>query len=100
MSAAQWGLAGLKGQKGGDAGRRQEGGIGLEGGGEPQAKPAGAQGKGELGDNGVRLHVGGRRVLNQVKGGEKHPPFGGSDLGGEPRPRSDAGEMGQANLQG
>jgi hypothetical protein len=39
-------------------------------------------------------------VLNQVEGGEKHPPFGDNDMGGEPRPRSDAGEMGQANLQG
>jgi hypothetical protein len=84
----------------GGAGRCQEGGIGLKGGGELLAKPAGAQGKGELGDHRVRLHVSGRRVLNQGEGGEKHPPFGGSDLGGEPRPRSDAGEMGQANLQG
>jgi hypothetical protein len=49
---------------------------------------------GELGDHRVRLHVFGRRALHQVKGGEKHPPFGGSDVGREPRPRGDAGEMG------
>jgi hypothetical protein len=100
MSAAQWGLAGFKGRKEGGAGRCQKGSIGLKGGGEPQAKPAGAQGKGELGDHRVRLHVSRRRVLNQVEGGEKHPPFGGSDVGGEPRPWSEAGEMGQANVQG
>jgi hypothetical protein len=39
-------------------------------------------------------------VLHQVEGGEKHPPFGGSDVGGEPRPRGDASEVGQARLQG
>jgi hypothetical protein len=84
----------------GGAGRCQEGGIGLEGGGEPQAKPAGAQGKGKLGDHSVQLHDSGRRALHQVEGGEKHPPLGGSELGGEPRPRGDAGKMGSANLKG
>jgi hypothetical protein len=39
-------------------------------------------------------------VLHQVGGGEEHLPFGGSDLGGEPRPRGDAGEVGQARMQG
>jgi hypothetical protein len=91
MSAAQWG--GVEGAKGGwrgphshvgGASRCEEGGIGLEGGGEPQAKPAGAQGKGELGDHRVRLHVSGRRVPHQVEGGEKHPPCGGSDVRREP----------------
>jgi hypothetical protein len=99
VEGAKGGWRGPHGNVGG-AGRCQEGGIGLKGGGEPQAKPAVAQGKSELGDHRVRLHVSGRRVLNQVEGGERHPPFGGSDLGGEPRPRSDAGEMGQTNLQG
>jgi hypothetical protein len=59
------GAGGVEGTKGwrrwphshvGGAGRRQESGVGLEGGGEAQAKPAGAQGKGELRDHGVRLH--------------------------------------------
>jgi hypothetical protein len=39
-------------------------------------------------------------VLHQVEGGEKHPPFGGSDVGGEPRPRGDADEVVQAHLKG
>jgi hypothetical protein len=39
-------------------------------------------------------------VLHQVEGGENHPPFGGSDVGGELRPWGDAGEVGQARLGG
>jgi hypothetical protein len=55
------GAGGVEGTKGwrrrphshvGGAGRRQECGVGLEGGGEAQVKPAGAQGKGELRDHG------------------------------------------------
>jgi hypothetical protein len=100
------GVVGAKGERHGPhghvggAGRCQEGGVGLKGGGELQAKPAGAQGEGELGDLRVRLHGSARRVLHQVEGGEKQLPFGGSDVGGESRPRGDAGEVGQARLQG
>jgi hypothetical protein len=84
------GAGGVKGAKGGrrgphshvgGAGRCQEGGIGLKGGGEPQAKPAEVHGKGELGNHRIRLHVSGRRVLHHVVGSEKLPPFGGSDVG-------------------
>jgi hypothetical protein len=74
----------------------QEGGVGLKGGGEPQVKPASTQGKGELGDHRVPPHGSGRSVLHRVEGGEKHLPFGGGRCGGEPRPRGDAGEVGQA----
>jgi hypothetical protein len=101
------GAGGVEGTKGwrrrphshvGGAGRRQEGGVGLEGGGKAQAKPAGAQGKGELRDHGVRLHLSRRRVLHQAEGGKKHLTFGGSDVGGKLRPRGDAGQVGQARL--
>jgi hypothetical protein len=88
----------LKGRKGNGAGHCQESGIGLKGGGKPQAKPTKAQGKGELGNHRVRLHVSGRRVFYQGEGGEKHPPFGGSHVGGKPRPQGHAGEVGQARL--
>jgi hypothetical protein len=62
MSAAQWGLAGLKGRKGGGVGRiatsaaptaAKRAASAARGGCEPQAKPAGAQGKGKLGDHRV-----------------------------------------------
>jgi hypothetical protein len=56
------------------------GGAGLKGGGELQAKPSEAQGKGELCDHRVRSHGSGRRVLHQVEGGEKHLPSGGGDV--------------------
>jgi hypothetical protein len=101
------GASGVEGAKGGrrgphghvgSAGRCQEGGVGLEGGGETQAKPAGAQGKGELGNHRVRLHLSRTSVLHQVEGGKKHLPFGGSDVGGELRLRGDAGQVGQARL--
>jgi hypothetical protein len=78
----------------------QVGGAGLKGSGEPQAKPPGAQGRGELGDHRVRPYGSGRRMLNQGKGGEKHLPFGGGGVGGEPRLRSDAGQVSRAHLQG
>jgi hypothetical protein len=39
-------------------------------------------------------------VFRQVEGGEKYLPFGGGDVGGELRPRDDAGKVGQARLQG
>jgi hypothetical protein len=39
-------------------------------------------------------------VLHQVKGREKYLPLGGGDVEGEPRPRGDAGKVGQARLQG
>jgi hypothetical protein len=84
----------------GRAGRCQEGGVSLKWGGEPQAKPTRAQGKGELGDHRVRPYGSGSRMLHQVEGGEKHLPFGGVDVGGELRPRGDAGEVAQARLQG
>jgi hypothetical protein len=64
------------------AGAAKKAASASRGGGEPQAKPAGAQGKGELGDHRVRLHVSGRRVLHQVEGGEKYLPCRYSDVGG------------------
>jgi hypothetical protein len=78
-----------EGRKGGGVGRiatsaapaaAKKAAMASKGGGEPQAKLAGVQGKGELGDHRVRLHGSRRRVLHQVKGGEKRLPFS-SDLG-------------------
>jgi hypothetical protein len=81
MVSNQMEAGGVEGSKGGRrgphghvgcAGDCHEGGGGLEGGGEAQAKPSGAQGKGELGNHRVRLHLSSRRVLHQVEGGKKH----------------------------
>jgi hypothetical protein len=86
------GAGGIEGVKGGrpgphehvgSAGCCQEGGIGLKGGDEPQAKPAGAQGNGEFGNHRARLRLSRRRKLHQVEGGKKHLPFGGSGVGRE-----------------
>jgi hypothetical protein len=107
MRAAQWGLAGLKGRKRGGVGRRatsaahkKSASAALQGGGDPQAKPSGAQGKGKLGNYWVRPHGSRWRVRHQVEGGEKYLPFSGGDVGGEPRPQGDAGKVDQARLKG
>jgi hypothetical protein len=102
------GAPGVEGLKGGRRGRHrhvsgasrcEEGGVGLAGSGEPQAKTSGAQRRGELGNHRVRLHGSGRRVLHQGEGDKKHLPFGSANLRGEPRPGGDAGDVSQARLQ-